>query len=74
MKRSVGWLWYDDSAVSSLEEKVRRAAERYRRKFGRAVQLCFVKGAEGTMIVDEITVLGVTDLPRHHFWLEGERE
>ena len=38
----VGWLWFDDDAKSSLEDKVTRAAARYQVRFGRSPRLCYV--------------------------------
>ncbi|MGA9351284.1 MAG: hypothetical protein WBW48_21105 [Anaerolineae bacterium] len=32
----VGLLWFDDDRQWGIEEKVHRAAKRYREKFGRA--------------------------------------
>lgn len=37
-----GLLWFDDDPRKQLEEKVRRAAAHYERKYGRAPTLCFV--------------------------------
>ncbi len=39
---SLGWLWFDDDPRTSLEEKVNRAATRYRQRFGRPPRLCYV--------------------------------
>lgn len=39
---SLGWLWFDNDAKLSLEDKVDRAAQRFRQKFGRGPQLCYV--------------------------------
>lgn len=37
-----GLLWFDDDPSIRLEEKVRRAARQYERKYGRLPDLCFV--------------------------------
>jgi len=39
---NAGLLWFDDDSERCLEEKVRRAAARYERKYDRAPNLCFV--------------------------------
>jgi len=36
----VGLLWLDDDPQRAIEEKVRRAAKRYREKFGQAANTC----------------------------------
>ena len=37
-----GLLWFDDDPRRQLEEKVRRAATHYERKYGQSPTLCFV--------------------------------
>ncbi|MDX1614613.1 MAG: hypothetical protein R3300_09910 [Candidatus Promineifilaceae bacterium] len=72
---NVGMLWLDDERDRSLQEKVRRAAEYYQRKYGDMPQLCFVNQtavAEGER-VDQIDVVPAAYVLPHHFWL-GMRE
>ena len=38
----VGLLWYDNDSNRTLEDKIGRAAQRYREKYGRWPNLCFV--------------------------------
>jgi len=38
----VGLLWYDDDPGHDLAEKIRRAARRYRQKFGASPNICYV--------------------------------
>lgn len=37
-----GLLWYDDDPQRTLEAKIGRAAERYREKYGRLPDTCYV--------------------------------
>lgn len=37
-----GLLWYDDDSGRDLAEKVKRAARRYRQKFGASPNVCYV--------------------------------
>ncbi len=37
-----GLLWFDDSSQVGLEDKVGRAALRYREKFGRVPDVCYL--------------------------------
>jgi len=39
-KMRVGWLWFDNDPGRTVEEKVRRAVQRYREKFGQAPDTC----------------------------------
>jgi len=41
-KMDIGMLWYDDDAKRQLDEKVARAAEYYRAKYGVAPTECYV--------------------------------
>jgi hypothetical protein len=72
----VGLLWFDDDPRRSLEDKVLKAALRYRRKYGHSPNLCFVhpsvfsgggdrrvRKAGGVEIHSRRSVL------RDHFWL-----
>ena len=73
----VGLLWFDDDPQRAIEEKVRRAAKRYREKFGRAANTCYVnpislKG-DGDL-GDEfrcgrVKVIVTPKTLPHHFWL-----
>jgi hypothetical protein len=38
----IGLLWFDNEAGQALTAKVDRAAEHYRRKYGRKPSLCYV--------------------------------
>ena len=66
-----GMLWLDDDKRRSLEDKVRRAADYYERKYGRAPQVCLVNGkalAEA-LEVDEIKVRPAGHVLPSHLWL-----
>lgn len=68
---NVGMLWLDDDRSRSLEEKVSRAVEYYREKYGRFPDTCLVNP---TMLKDEtkvgkVSVLPIANILPHHFWL-----
>jgi hypothetical protein len=77
---NIGLLWYDGDPKAGLEEKVRRAAGRYRQKFGRAATVCFLNpraladrpaGAALEVLVDNAPIKIVAErriLP-DHFWV-----
>ena len=71
-----GLLWFDDDPKRDLAQKVGRAVRRYRQKFGRPPNVCYVHPSllEGkTRRVDGVLVLPLPSVLRHHFWV-GERE
>jgi hypothetical protein len=71
----IGLLWYDDDPRRALEEKVSQAAARYREKFGREPNVCYVHPT--VMVHNEakcgaVRVLAAPGILPHHFWLGVE--
>ena len=74
----IGMLWLDDDKQRPFEEKVSRAADYYREKYGRFPELCLVNSKmldEDVVSPSENKKVGrievqptQTVLP-HHFWL-----
>jgi len=64
-----GLLWYDEEGT--LEEKVRRAMERYQEKFGVVPNACFVHPSEvdGAVTIDECRVVANPTVLKHHLWI-----
>ena len=78
----IGLLWYDDNPRRELEDKVGEAAQRYRAKYGRWPNTCYV---HPQMVADRLeqelrvacpkrdrTVIRVVSAPNilpHHYWL-----
>ena len=68
---NVGMLWLDDDRTRSLDEKVSRAVDYYREKYGRMPDLCLVNK---TMLAEEKLVGKVSVQPQsailpHHFFV-----
>lgn len=71
-----GLLWFDADPKRSLAEKLARAADSYRFKFGRRPDLCYVNPAmldNGTVEIDGVRVIPASNVLKHHFWI-GEEE
>jgi len=68
---NIGMLWLDDDRKRSFDEKVRRAADHYRDKYGRSPELCFVSSKMGITEkrVDRVEVKAVSTVIPYHFWL-----
>lgn len=73
---NVGMLWLDDDQKRPLQEKIKRAAEYYRRKYGRPPNCCLVTSEliQDEMTVGEVSVRPSTTILEHHFWVGIERE
>lgn len=79
----VGLLWYDADPQRALEEKVVRAALRYREKYGRLPDVCYVnpKTMAGRADIEQrlacrmeglqttIRIVSASNILLHHFWL-----
>jgi hypothetical protein len=83
-----GLLWHDGDASRPLEEKIGRAARRYREKYGREPNTCYVHAGAGEdqpqpgshrtcRLKDPRTAVRVvwaSNIPLHHFWLGESRK
>ncbi len=69
----VGMLWFDGDSSRDVEARIKRAAEFYRNKYGRAPNLCFVHprtmGNGKGMEVAGMRILTSTSVLKDHFWL-----
>ena len=67
----VGMLWLDDDKKSSLEEKIRQAAEFYKSKYGSEPNTCFVNSASLAHkdTIDRVEVVPAGYILPHHFWI-----
>lgn len=68
---NVGMLWLDDDKGLSLDDKIRRAADYYRSKYGQTPELCLVNmtALDDEREVDRITVRPAGNVLPNHFWL-----
>lgn len=39
----IGMLWFDNDPKARLEDKIKKAADYYRRKYGREPSVCYVR-------------------------------
>ncbi len=74
-----GLLWFDDDPGRDLAEKVRRAARRYRQKFGTPANVCYVHpstlGGNGEVQkIGDVRVASKPSVLQHHFWMGREEE
>ncbi len=69
---NAGMLWLDADARRTLEEKVQRAVDYYRQKYGSAPDLCLVNTAtfpEEEKNVGDVKVQRARTVLPHHFWV-----
>lgn len=69
----IGMLWYDDDHKSQLEQKVARAVEYYRAKYGVQPTECYVHpgmlGEGQPAIAAGVRLRGSDTVIKNHFWL-----
>ncbi len=69
---NIGMLWFDNDPKRPFDEKVSRAAEHYRQKYGRTPELCYVHPKSAATAKERAAGLVVKTsrsvLP-HHFWI-----
>ncbi len=84
----IGLLWYDGDPKRPLEDKIGLAARRYREKYGRWPNTCYVhphavsdNGGEELRLNCQsrnrkaiIRVLSAPNILLHHFWLGENNE
>jgi hypothetical protein len=70
-----GLLWFDADPKRDLAEKVTRAADRYRFKFGRLPNLCYVHSSmldNGLVEINGVRLVSADNVLKHHFWIGVE--
>ena len=80
----IGMLWYDDDGKRQLDEKVARAAEYYRAKYGVQPTECYVhpstlapdasaegepKSGAGRIVAGGVRLRANRTVIKNHFWL-----
>jgi len=70
---NTGMLWYDNDPKMDLAVKIQKAADYYRKKYGKAPDLCFV---HPSMLADpnqkmagKVEVRSNRSILPHHFWI-----
>ncbi len=69
-----GMLWFDDT-LSTLDTKIKKASEYYKKKYGRAPDLCLVHPSmmQGSVVESEkITVRAYRPVLPGHMWVGVE--
>lgn len=67
-----GMLWLDADARRTLDEKVERAVEYYRQKYGAIPDLCLVNSSaftEEELSIGSVKVQRTRTVLPHHFWV-----
>ncbi len=67
-----GMLWLDADSRRTLDEKIERAVDYYRQKYGAAPDLCLVNTAtfaEEEKSIGTVKVQRTRTVLPHHFWV-----
>ena len=72
-----GLLWADFDPKRDIADKVAAAADRYRVKFGRRPNLCYVHTSAlelDSVELGGVRVVGANNVMRNYFWIGVEQE
>lgn len=66
-----GMLWFDNDPRSDLLAKVNRAADYYRKKYGKKPEVCFVhpSAMQDTQRLDGIEIRSSQMILPNHLWI-----
>lgn len=67
-----GLLWLDDNPKLPLSVRVEKAVRRYREKFGRSPNLCYVNPVTLSEVEDmpaHVKLIGLASIQPNHFWV-----
>ncbi len=69
---NIGMLWFDNDPKADLSNKIERAADYYRRKYGRLPDLCFVHPSmlgSSPARPSKIEIRSSRSILPNHFWI-----
>lgn len=66
-----GLLWFDDSAKVTLATKVENAARRYRERFGKSPNVCYVhpQTLAGATVKTTLRIVELASMQPNYFWV-----
>jgi hypothetical protein len=68
----VGLLWFDDNPKVPVATKVENAAKRYREKFGKSPDVCYVHPAtlaSANTLPKDVKLIGSGSISPNSFWI-----
>ena len=67
----IGLLWFDDDPRTPVERKIEQAATRYREKYGRAPNACYVSPAANAPagMRHGLRVITARSIRPNYFWI-----
>ncbi len=73
----IGLLWFDGDSTKGLGEKIEAAIERYKEKFGRSPNTCYVhpKDLNGCEVsCPGVRVVAASNILRNHLWIGWDED
>ncbi len=74
---NVGMLWFDKDADAGVADRVSKAAEYYRKKYGKQPNICYVNPRlmdQEKMQIDQIQVKPSLTIQPNYFWIGVRRK
>ena len=73
----IGLLWFENDSKKALEQRVQEAMERYREKFGKAPNTCYIHPQDlngHSLSLEGMRVVAASTILRNHLWVGWDDE
>jgi hypothetical protein len=73
----VGLLWFENDTKKALEQRVQEAMERYREKFGKSPNTCYIHPQDLNghgLSLEGMRVVAASNILRNHLWVGWDDE
>ena len=73
----IGLLWFENNTKKALEQRVQEATERYREKFGKSPNTCYVHPQDlngDGLSLGGMRVVAASNILRNHLWVGWDDE
>lgn len=72
-----GLLWFENNAKKALDQRVQEAIDRYREKFGRLPNTCYIHPSDLNghgLSLEGMRVVAASNILRSHLWVGWDDE
>ncbi len=68
----IGMLWFDNDKTASLETKVKKAVEYYKKKYGQTPNVCYANPStlsDNRIVFNGVEMKSSLSILPNHFWI-----
>jgi hypothetical protein len=73
----IGLLWFENDTKKALNQRVQEAIERYREKFGKSPNTCYVHPQDLNghgLSLEGMRIVAASNILRNHLWVGWDDE